>query len=283
MDILIDRVWDGRLGNQLYPIMVGLSYYETNKHIFDRIIFNYSEIYYKESFNDNVLKDFPKLRDKIIFDNTEYERKLSENNFIDYRNVELTTHSSFNHDLYINGYCQNAKKIREDLVRKYIYPTREYVEEINRLYGDVNKKISLQIRRGDYLHKNFNDKFYTLNETYIKNIIQKYYNENTEFICLSDDIEWCKNNLNFIKNITFTDKTPNTKFNPTLIDFFIQMLTAGNISSPSSFGMLPSTLNVNKNTIINTPYYKFDEWNNNVDLQITKDWMIKEDIMPFIK
>lgn len=282
MYILINCIFDGRLGNQLYPIITGLSYYETNKPIFDRIIFNYSEhIRYKESFNDGILKFFPKLKEKIIFDSAEFDKKIAENNFVDYRDVDLRVHGSFNHDLYINGYCQNAKKIDEDLIRKYFSPTKDVIDEIYRLYGNVTNKISIHIRRGDYLSESFSYLFYTLNEKYIKNVIDKYYDSSTEFICLSDDIEWCKNNLNFIKNITFVDKKDETSINPVLIDFFIPMFTAGNIVSPSSFCMLPSTLNRNKNAIINTPYYKCDDWNHATDLNIIKDWMKKEDIKPF--
>jgi hypothetical protein len=101
---------------------------------------------------------------------------------------------------------------------------------------------------------------------YIERVINKYFKGNS-FICVSDDITWCKENLAFIKDIVFVDnRTYFEGINSTLIDFFIPMLCKANICSPSSFGMASAIMNPNKHLIINTPYYKNEEFNKSINL-----------------
>ncbi len=69
-------------------------------------------------------------------------------------------------------------------------------------------------------------------------------------LVISDDIKWCKQNLSYLfKDIKFNENTD------ILFDFYCLSLSKSNICSPSSFSVLGSILNENKDIVICDPYY----------------------------
>lgn len=271
---------NGRLGNQLYPIMIALSFFENNKDKFGTIYFKNFSNEKKQKISQEILKEFPKIEEKISFINTESEfNKINKrNNLVNYLDLQSSIcPCNFDSNLLIQGCCQNAAYISEDLIRKYFRIPEKYKKEIFEKYGDLSSLVSIHIRRGDYLSEQCSKNYYTLTPEYLKKVINKHF-VGESFICISDDIDWCKENLGFINNIVFVDNYSND-VDPVLVDLFIPMLCKSNICSPSSFSMTSAMMNPNKHLIINNPYHKNEDFNRSEHLQIIPDWAIREDII----
>ena len=239
---------NGRFANQLFPIFVALSMYEEGNH---------SKIYinnYKKILNYNILNN--KIFDILEFKSIDDVNINNKKYFYDYENDFIIKHYkdciNSSNNIIIYGYQQNYKIINENVCRKYLSCPDKYKQKIFDLYGDISNYICLHVRRGDYLD-NENIKLYNvLSKEYIERVINKYF-PNNKIICISDDINWCKENLSNNLNIIFADKSSNP-----IIDFYIQTLTKGNICSGSSFSIAGVILNPNKDKkiIIPKPFFK---------------------------
>jgi hypothetical protein len=104
---------------------------------------------------------------------------------------------------YINEIKDELKqdlKIKEPLLQKFITENNCLIEKYKH-----NRKICLHIRRTDFI----NTKSIHLNygKDYYKKAIEKLdISEQAVFLIFSDDIEWCKKNVNFIKHeVLFVD------------------------------------------------------------------------------
>ncbi len=127
---------------------------------------------------------------------------------------------------YINATKKELKqdlKIKEPVLQQFIEKNNCLIEKYK-----TYRKICLHIRRTDFL----NTKSIHLNygtDYYIKAIEKLNISEQAVFLIFSDDIEWCKNNVNFIKHkVVFVDEDllkANTDFDQfmlmTLCDDFI--------------------------------------------------------------
>ena len=112
-------------------------------------------------------------------------------------------------------------------------------------------------------------------------VIHTYFKDD-KFIIISDDITWCKENLSDITNndIKFVDKKcENALEIDILVDLCIPIITKGNIVSPSSFCMFGASINLNKNMVINKPYYKNLELNKDNELKIVPIWAKEHNII----
>ena len=276
-NILIDSN-DGRFGNQLYPIFVALSFYEHNKDKFE------NKIYFK-----NIYTDWGKLRiepdifelftddvKKLIDINIDEYNKVSNetsNNYLDYT---FDLPDNYQGNLKIQGYCQCADKIDINVIRKYFNCPEDIKLKIFDLYGDISNKVCLHIRRGDYV--NNPGGYILLSKQYYETILERYFN-NIDVICVSDDCEWCRENLSNIPNIIFADKHKNIlSTNISMFtDFYIPTLTKYNVCSPSSFCMSAATLNPNNNMYICYPYYTNVSLNSDYELSIIPEYSHKID------
>lgn len=258
-NIFIDNT-NGRFANQLYPIACALTLYGKYPNEFNKPLF---KIHNQPKYCLYLLnKYFSKYIDYNIENfNTEWNKSKSEG-IID----NIITNKS--HVRFI-GYCQNNDLIDEKIIQQYIPIPDDIKETINNLYGDLTDYICLHVRRGDYLyHESYN----VLSKEYIERVINKYF-PNDKIICISDDIKWCKENLSNNENIIFGDK-----INETIVDFFIQTLTKGNICSGSSFSMMGVILNPNHNKIVIVPDPFFKTHNTFPDIKIIPEYAIKEPI-----
>ena len=279
------------LGNHLYPILVGLTFYEKiiEQHKFEDInIYFCNECEEKYNFKQKIsiyiISKFPLLKKRINFVSyNNFSQLLSSSNYIEYTKLNIDD-ISIEKDIYIYGYCQSAKYIDFDRIRYYFLNSPVY-DYINVLYGDnINEYVSIHIRRGDYLKDGNLEIYFTLSKEYIVDVIDKFF-KNDKFVIISDDIQWCKDNLSDIttNDVKFIDvKNPN--YMPEfymLIDLCIPIITKGNIVSPSSFCMFGASINPNKNIIINDPYYKKKELNEDEKLKIVPSWAKKHTILTY--
>ncbi len=156
-----------------------------------------------------------------------------------------------NNFVYLNGYWQNElyfSNIRELLLRE-LSPINlmndlgsAYLESINK-----SNSVSLHVRRGDYLNlKNIgvlDVDYYTKAVEYIRTIV-----ENPTFYIFSDDLDWCKNNLGFLDDCIYVDRTQTE-----IDDLQLMSYCRHNIIANSSFSWWGAWLNQNSKKIVIAP------------------------------
>lgn len=107
------------------------------------------------------------------------------------------------------GYFESAKyfnEIREQLLNDFT-PKSEKLEHNKFLYQaiETSESVCVTIRRGDFLDEKNKGRFYICTPEYFEKGIQKMQTllNHPKFIVFSDDIEWCKKNMNFPKGTLF--------------------------------------------------------------------------------
>lgn len=131
------------------------------------------------------------------------------------------------------------------------------------ILNEINSttSVSIHIRRGDYLnnyiHGNIANEIYFTNAiSYINSLIK-----NPSYFVFSDDIEWCKQNLEFNNKVTFISGNEQCVEQ----DIILMSQCKHNIISNSSFSWWAQELNKNPNKIVVTPEYWFNQKTESVD------------------
>lgn len=152
---------------------------------------------------------------------------------------------------YFDGYWQNEKyflgnrgSIKKDLrLRLSLQPAaQKYAEKIS-----CSNAVAIHVRRGDYLN---NPAIGVLDSDYYQKAA-KYVHEKTtrpQFFVFSDDIDWCRHNINCIGDLTYVDDTTSE-----VDDFALMKLCNHNIIANSSFSWWAGWLNNNEDKIIVAP------------------------------
>lgn len=215
---------------------------------------------------------FRKLQRKFSFLSF-WKNYISEKQFGVYQRIS----SSKTKTIYLDGYWQSEKyfeTIREILVDEFT-PIAQLSESCVIYLNNILKteSVSIHIRRGDYVenvHTNSVHGICDLNY-YIQAIA--YIRErivNPKFFIFSDDIEWCKANLSFIKNTVFVENTESA-----IEDLELMRHCNHNIIANSTFSWWGAWLNQNENKIVIAP----KKWFLDIDLErqasdlIPKDWV----------
>jgi hypothetical protein len=166
------------------------------------------------------------------------------------------------------GYFQSEKYFYnfKDQVKAMFTPnpqTLEYIHGKYQFLGDMN---SIHIRRGDYLHQQGNHPVITLD--YLNKGIE-YLGRNEKYLIFSDDINWCKNNLN-LKNAFFVENELD------YISLFMMSLCKNHILSNSSFSWWGAWLNKdNQKTIIRPRHWFGPNYSNlNTSDMCPEDWVV---------
>lgn len=164
-------------------------------------------------------------------------------------------------NVYYDGYWQNEKNflpIREIILMAYTFP--KFQDERNISLSEKLKNsraASCHVRRGDYLK----DPVYGVcnSDYYSKAIIRLNETVNPEMYCIfSDDIEWCKENLNCLlveKEVFFVDWN---KGQDSFRDMQLMSLCHYNIIANSSFSWWGAWLNNHEDKVVIAP----DKWMN---------------------
>ncbi len=180
-------------------------------------------------------------------------------------------------DIYLDGYWQNEnyfKDIKEELFRDFILREDISIEAKKHLSKIKNSQsVSLHIRRGDYVQNAHTNSVHgTCNLEYYKKAVEYIENNVLEaiFYIFSDDIKWCKENFDFLKNKVFVDDTQKA-----VEDLELMKNCKHNIIANSTFSWWGAWLNQNKNKIVIAP----KKWFSDIDLEkqarelIPKDWV----------
>ena len=227
----------GGLGNQLFQWAVtkSLSVKYDSEYRF--------ELSYFKSPGWNIELDKFK---KIVLD--EYDNKIPLNLISDNFYFKEIPNNSF-----LNGYWQSEKYFIsvENLIRDDLKIEENLKNYIISKYPVLNENtVSLHVRRGDYLNSQDCHPVQTID--YYNKSYDIINDSNINVIVLSNDIDWCKENLKF-NNILFIENEVN------ITDLYIMSLCKHNIIANSSFSWWGAWLNENKNKKIVSPSKWFGE------------------------
>lgn len=174
-----------------------------------------------------------------------------------------------NNNCYLNGYWQSEKYFIDSEVdiRKKLKIKDELKNYIFNKYSFLNDgSVSLHVRRGDYIDK---QDFHPLqNVQYYKNAYDLINDNNLNVVILSNDIDWCKQNLNF-NNMFFIEEETN------ITDLYIMSVCQNNIIANSSFSWWGAWLNDNKEKKVVAPKKWFGSAANLYDGDIVPEKWIK--------
>jgi glycosyltransferase involved in cell wall biosynthesis len=162
----------------------------------------------------------------------------------------------------IKGGFQSEKYFDKFLINN-IFGINEYIANmLTNKYGDVTNKVSIHVRRGDYL-KLWPHHVFVGEEYYTKAITQM---GDKNYLVFSDDIEWCKSffkgKFDFIQDEDYNE-------------LYLMSLCGGNIIGNSTFSWWGAWLNRTPNKKVISPNTWFGpgyaDWNTN-DL-IPQNWI----------
>ena len=204
-----------------------------------------------------------------IFSRLDFSSKI---NFNSVSHPEIPFHYvgvPFEHDKR-NAYCgyfQSEKYFYDfkDQIKSYFFPSKNLISQAKNINFDFNNSIALHVRRGDFVHLSANHPPIDIN--YI-NSATEYFGKNKNYLIVSDDIHWCKENIN-LPNAFFSENRPD------YLDFYSMMLCENNIISNSTFSWWSAWLNKNEHKKIICPKIWFGKNYNHLtekDL-VLKDWV----------
>lgn len=252
----------GRLGENISFIYGILRFCKINNISYDNIYIdkNYTNI----PLLNNENKEYVFLENKEMFCNIwsifkDYKLDISKFKHINlYCKSDLAQMYDFNkfYDLkkniiFSNWWSLNSYWVKKDLnfdykLLNYICRPKKLVRKIINKYKNIlNNSVAIHIRRGDYLairNKNilktdiqkkfnfyFDDTKTILDINNIIDIIKKNISLNKNILIFSDDIEWCKSNLYFYKNVYFIENQKPYE------DIILMSLCNEVIENPGSF------------------------------------------------
>jgi len=228
----------GGLGNMMFQIAAAYSVARENN---DVALFDFDKHYLPlqgqsvRKYENNIFRNVKNSKIERI--STVHQ----EENFR-YSNIP------YQKDMALYGYYQSEKyflKYKEKILSLFesSEDTKNY---INEKYGNILKTpdlTSIHVRRGDYI------KFSQIHPL----CTPEYYSQasrivspSASFMIFSDDIEWCKNNLD-IQNTFFVEEEKD------YIDLYLMSMCKNNIIANSSFSWWSAWLNTNPAKIIIAP------------------------------
>ena len=259
--------FEGGLGNQLFQYAIGR--FLAHKHN--------TELKFDLSccpFKNNSHHAFYKLNNFNVIENfattnyAEYLKVISEKQVSDISVILNAPDNTFLH-----GYWQNEKyfiEIRDILLREFTLknPLRPNSVAWKEKILSATCAVSLHVRHGDYLTYGGRNGFGIISEDYYLNCIaelHKHYSDITVFV-FSDDLQWCKDNLNFGMPTEFVEGCEYD-----FEEMYLMSLCKHNVISNSTFSWWGAWLNQNPDKKVFAP----DPWGNPpiVRNPVTDSWI----------
>lgn len=187
-----------RLGNQMGVISAGLSFAKKyNKKFVITSPYGHSLNSPSYTAYDWIEKRFEKIKNK----DTECFCRIVENHHQDIINVD--EYSEEENVIFV-GIFNSDKYYDKEYVREIFGNTDEDKKRIVEKYGDLSNTVSLSVRRGDFL--SLSSTFIVPNKEWYEKCYKKYFN-GSDILVTGDDLDWCKENINFgTSNIIFLDE-----------------------------------------------------------------------------
>jgi len=227
----------GGLGNYMFQIATSFSLSIDNN---DDLVYDINDNIRIHTHLNNYLENiFSKIKftDKKILTTETYDEPYFHYKKIDYKP-----------NLRLNGYYQSEKYFFHN--RKKIIDLFEINSEtesyLQDKYGELLKEnsCSLHVRRGDYLNLPNHHPVCSV-DYYLKSF--KEIGEDRFYFIFSDDINWCRENLNFIKNKIFVEGNKDYQ------DLYLMSKCNDNIIANSSFSWWGAWLNKTHNKKVICP------------------------------
>jgi hypothetical protein len=258
----------GGLGNQMFQYAIAKSIARRNNDNFTLDISFYPKQtlrkYELSLFN---IEDYVPKSENIIY---KVVRRfgVSLHNYYVERNISEYDDNVFKYkkNIFLEGYWQNEnyfKDIRSEIIKDF---TRiSALENESKIYLEKIKNInsaSIHVRRGDYINDSQVNKQHGICDLeYYKNATE-YLNKKFDdltYVIFSDDMDWCKENFNFLVNKIFVDGTKSA-----IDDLELMKNCKHNIIANSTFSWWGAWLNQNEEKIIIAPKQWFEkkEWEN---------------------
>ena len=181
---------------------------------------------------------------------------------------------NFPKNSYLEGFWQSEnyfKNCRSLLLTEF--SLKEPLDAYNLIWKNkiMNcESVSLHVRRGDYISTSNHNLHNILSiDYYLKAIsFMKKSHPAMEVFVFSDDLKWCKENLNSNEKIHFVDANQVSNFH---LDLYLMTQCKHNIIANSSFSWWGAWLNQNSNNIVIAP----KNWylNSNTNDLLPKQWI----------
>jgi hypothetical protein len=234
----------GGLGNYLFQIVAAYSISRRDNKELKIDISDIAIIHSPlELYLNNIFKNIP----FGVVNNFEFTHN-SNHSPIGFTNIPV-----INGNLKLDGYYQNEKyfkKYRDEILNlfKIDEDTKNYLLE---KYSEITfeNTCSIHVRRGNYVERQHFHPLQTV-DYYKKSI--SIIGEETLFLIFSDDIEWCKSNLDFIKNKIFISENLDYQ------DLYLMSMCNNNIIANSSFSWWGAWLNNHNNKKVIFPSFWFN-------------------------
>ncbi len=166
---------------------------------------------------------------------------------------------------YLSGWCPKeiyVRPIRSILMEQFT--PKEKLSQCAENYLEAIKttnSVSIHIRRGDYLELEHFFRIIPLD--YYKDAVDEVYKriQDPVFYIFSNDLNWVKDNLNFVKNPVFVDMSACENYSglADIEEFEIMKHCKHNIIGNSSFSWWAAYLNNNESKIVITPKKWFND------------------------
>lgn len=172
---------------------------------------------------------------------------------------------NLNDSAYISGWCAKeiyVREIRTKLIQQFkpIAPLTSCAQDYMDLIKDTNS-VSIHIRRGDYL--DLDHFFRVIPIDYYKAAITQIIKtvNNPSFFIFSNDINWVKENFDFINDPIFVDHTKCRNYSgyADIEEYELMKNCKHNIIGNSSFSWWAAYLNQNNNKIVIAPKKWFND------------------------
>lgn len=187
-------------------------------------------------------------------------------------------HSAFTNfpkNTYLEGFWQSEKYFEnyKDQIRLDFSINTPLPIELEGVQNKIKStnSVSLHVRRGDYITLKSANDFHGIPsidyyQTSLDSISEK--NKDLELFIFSDDIEWCKQNLNFKLPLHFIHHPFEACW-----DMFLMSNCKHNIIANSSFSWWGAWLNKNPDKIVIAPKNWFADKTINTSDLIPKEWI----------
>ena len=170
-------------------------------------------------------------------------------------------------DIYLSGFWQSQKfftSAKEHVIKAFNLNHLRLSSQNKNVAQHISKSnsIGIHVRRGDYIGHPLLGEICT--KDYYRNAIEKIQLliENPVFFVFSNDITWCKEELNIKNEVTFIDWNIGKE---SIFDLYLMSHCKHNIIANSSFSWWAAYLNLNLNKIICAPdiWFKDNKINSN--------------------
>lgn len=177
-------------------------------------------------------------------------------------------------DYYLDGYWQSYKFFTnyEDIIKQHFTIKKEYltfdkifIEQIN-----SSQSVSLHVRLTDRVATEFSLSFYRyLDWSYYEKAIQiiKERIPNPHFFIFSDNLQWCKDNIQIDSPVTYV--STDDEFN----DMYLMGQCKHHIIAHSTFSWWAVWLNYNSDKVVVTPEKWFNAQTDNLEDLLPEAWI----------